>query len=235
MTVDFDVDQAGWGSSTNYPDNPSFTPRYIVVHWGGNTSDIVGEAAEQDRLRRWQNYHINGRGWRDIAYNFAVGDTGTIYRCRGYNPGGHTSTVDDRTPEGDAYNVASLGVVWIGGAQANGPSDAAIASMRHLVATAGNLEVKAHSTVKQENGSNTACPGDTWRQIIEGGFDMDYRDVANVPDTDWARQIVDWGIQTGMIITGDEFPDDWNRDDMTDGRLWTFLKRFDDYLERKWA
>ena len=67
------------------------------------------------------------------------------------------------------------------------------------------------------------------------GTPMEYRGVLNVPDAQWARDVVDWGIQTGVIETGDTFVDDWARDEMTDGRFWTFLKRYDDYLERKWS
>lgn len=62
--------------------------------------------------------------------------------------------------------------------------------------------------------------------------DMKYRDVLNVPDTDWARGVVDWGIDVSKIINvTDNFVDDWERDEMTDGRLWTFMQRFDKYLK----
>lgn len=167
----FDVDQAGWGSALEYGDDPGFTPRYVVVHWGGSTSQIPSDD-EDARLRIWQSYHINSKGWRDIAYNYAVGDSGLSYRCRGLNPGGHTSGANDRTPEGDSYNNASVGIVWIGGANdEDGPSDGALAAMgfliRKLEEQFGELVVKAHSTVKQENGSNTACPGDEWRAWID--------------------------------------------------------------------
>ena len=63
--------------------------------------------------------------------------------------------------------------------------------------------------------------------------EMDYRGVLNVPDKDWARKVVDWAIDTSKIINPDDnFVDDWERDEMTDGRYWTFMKRFDNYLKR---
>ena len=65
------------------------------------------------------------------------------------------------------------------------------------------------------------------------GEDMDYRKVLNVPDKDWARSVVDWGIDVSKIINvTDSNVDDWERDDMTDGRYWTFMQRFDNYLKR---
>ena len=63
--------------------------------------------------------------------------------------------------------------------------------------------------------------------------EMDYRGVLNVPDKDWARKVVDWAIDTSKLINPDDnFVDDWERDEMTDGRYWTFMKRFDNYLKR---
>lgn len=62
------------------------------------------------------------------------------------------------------------------------------------------------------------------------GTPMYYRGVINVPDADWARKVINWAIDNKIIITGDTFTDDWNREHMTDGRLWTFLKRYDDTL-----
>ena len=77
-TIPFDVDQAGWGSTQRYPDTDSFNPAYVVAHWGGGTSQIPA-AGEDDRLRIWQRYHVQSRGMRDIAYNYAVGDSGLVW------------------------------------------------------------------------------------------------------------------------------------------------------------
>ena len=53
-----------------------------------------------------------------------------------------------------------------------------------------------------------------------------YRTVKNVPDKDWARDVIDRGIDVwGDIITSEDNPADWLNLDMTDGRLWTFIDR----------
>ena len=218
MPVDFDYDQQDWGSSEVYPDNPSFDPRYVVIHWGGSTSAIIGVDAEMDRLRRWQNYHINGRGWRDIAYNFAVGDSGAIYRLRGYNPGGHTSSVKDRTPEGDSYNAASLGVVWIGGAKAGAPTREALESMAHLIATSGISQVKSHQQVKQENNSHTACPGEYWIEWVNGEGWMAVPNLDKV--SEWAKPAWIKAYEYGLIS---EFT--LPQDDVSKEELFVFLDR----------
>lgn len=163
MHIPYDENQIDWGSALVYADGAYGTidPRYLVIHWGGLTSDVEGVEAERRVLRSWQRYHMMSRGMRDIAYNYAVGDSGTVYRLRGLNPGGHVKCSTDRTPEGDSYCIASVGVVWIGGERAAGPSRAALESMADLVNLTG-LDVKSHQQVKRENGSSTACPGPTW-------------------------------------------------------------------------
>ena len=57
-----------------------------------------------------------------------------------------------------------------------------------------------------------------------------YRTVTNVPSDKygkalgWAKEVVDWGIKTGLIQVKDKHPDDWN-EAITSGRLWTFMMR----------
>lgn len=183
MTL-YDVNQQGWGHPSPYRDDARFKPRYIVVHWGGGTSQIPAEG-EDDRLRIWRNYHINSKGMRDIAYNYAIGDESHLcYRLRGLNYGGHTSSTNDRTPEGDSYNHASVGVVLVtGAADVDGFSQGGLERLgqliRDLQAQFGPLVVKAHSTVKQENGSNTACPGDQ----VEAWIDSEGWNVPVVVET----------------------------------------------------
>ena len=63
---------------------------------------------------------------------------------------------------------------------------------------------------------------------IEEAVAMTYRGVFNVPDQDWARDVVDWGIEEGLIVTGDDFPDDWLDDEITMGRIWTLFFRMRD-------
>lgn len=54
--------------------------------------------------------------------------------------------------------------------------------------------------------------------------DGSYKGVANVPE--WGEGIVDWGIETGLIVTDDNYPDDWEDDKITMGRMWTLFYRF---------
>lgn len=168
--IRFDYDQQDWGSRTEYADYTKlpFRPDKVVIHYGGWTTQIVGVEDEKDRLRRWQRYHIDGRGWTDIAYNFAVGDSGSVYRLRGYNRSGAQS--GDYEPDGIPENHEAIGVVWIGGAPKpeNGgpysPSEQAYAAMGRLVREADMPTVLGHRQIKP---GSTSCPGSYWQDWID--------------------------------------------------------------------
>ncbi|KAL3863958.1 hypothetical protein ACJMK2_005696 [Sinanodonta woodiana] len=43
-------------------------------------------------LKTIQNFHMDDRGWDDIAYNFVIGKNGYVYEARGWNRvGAHTA------------------------------------------------------------------------------------------------------------------------------------------------
>jgi hypothetical protein len=75
---------------------------------------------------------------------------------------------------------------------------------------------------------NMAATIDALRTAMEE--DVDYRTVKNVPDADWSRNVVDFGIDSGLINIDDDHPDDWDNTKYSDGRLWTFFSRYDAYL-----
>lgn len=61
-----------------------------ALHWPGMARPInaVGEAGKAriaSALRGWQNYHMDVRGWSDIAYQIAVDQEGRAWTLRGLN------------------------------------------------------------------------------------------------------------------------------------------------------
>ncbi len=56
-------------------------------------------------------------------------------------------------------------------------------------------------------------------------LNMDYRGVENVPDEDWARNVIDYGIDDIKIIRED-VDNDWDGN-VDYGSLWTLFKRYD--------
>lgn len=159
-----------WGALKRYDqwkDQP-YIKDDIAIHWGGNKQPtwLDGIEAEKAILRSWERYHVNTKGWRGIAYGYAIGASGAIYRLRGKNNyGAHRGDVD-----GDSIsnNKEIVPVVFIMGEDSGPPTEAMWRSMSNLYWwlleqpwTDGVMSVYGHREIQ----SGTACPGD---DIIAG-------------------------------------------------------------------
>ena len=167
-TIPFDIDQAGWGAQEVFADGALSGKWEVdkwVIHWGGNASlgarEPWSREIEMKALRIYEQSHLS-LGWRAIAYNYAVGQTGTTYRLRGENPAGATS--GDYEPDGIRENAEARAILWIGG-KGQTPSQAAYDSVRKLIASDPWMLI-AHSDVK----GDTECPGDDWRAYVRSFY-----------------------------------------------------------------
>ena len=72
----------------------------VDVHWPGSKGRLARDRPGVAKaLRGWQDYHMNGHGWSDIAYNLAVDLSGEVWELRGWDAvdGGVASRSDDVT------------------------------------------------------------------------------------------------------------------------------------------
>ena len=177
--IPVDYDQADWGSTRIYGDGELsglWGPDKVIPHWGGGTVPPLTRRGERSLLRGWQRYHRNVKGWRDIAYGYAVGNSGSIYRLRGLNPQGATS--GDYEGDGIPENNEGVACVWLGGSGGRISKKAYEAMgklVRSVLAEIGSDVVIGHRDVKH----NTTCPGDAWWQWIQeaGWVDTDEEDA----------------------------------------------------------
>ncbi len=132
----------------------------LVVHWSAYPT-ALSKTEELTQIKQIQDLHQNDRGWNDIAYNFCVGDSGTIYEARGFEnrsaaQGGNTR---DEINYNNRHYVA---VCWLGGSNPDDqPSKEAVAAVKDLWRKVGG-ELRPHSSFKATN-----CPGNMWRQWID--------------------------------------------------------------------
>jgi N-acetylmuramoyl-L-alanine amidase. len=228
LLTDYSPAQVGFRVNYDSWDRGPWAPDKWVVHYGGGANSAGSTPfsvdAEMRKLRSWESYHIDGKGWSGIAYNYAIGQTGNTYRLRGENRSGATS--GDYEGDGIPENVEARAVVFILGGDQK-PSEAALQAFRELWAQ-DPMPVIGHQDVR--GASYTPCPGPHLMQFIreEAYADMEtitYRDVKNVPNTRWAKNVIDYGIESGLIVTGDDYVDDWQDASLTMGRLWTLFHR----------
>jgi len=107
-----------WGARVNYDTwTDPYTPdEGVVIHHGGGgdypaAQHPFSRDKEMSQLRSWEAFHIDGRGWRGLAYGWGIGQTGTIYRIRGWNRyGAHLGDIDG---DGIANNEELIPVIWI--------------------------------------------------------------------------------------------------------------------------
>ena len=216
MSIAFDIDADEWGKIRLMADGTYGTmdPDKWVIHWGGSGSAAVGLDAEIARIQSWDRYHTNTKGWAGgFAYNFAVGDTGTIFRGRGVNQAGATSgdIEDDGIPE----NKEALAAVWIGGAKSR-PSDAAYAAYERLIESSNLDRVIGHMEVKPRS---TACPGpDLMAFVTAESWLSRFEDPASVFENSWA-----WGLANNLVSA--EWSDPWKN--VSKQELVALFQRYD--------
>lgn len=107
-----------WNARVDYDlwTDPYTPDEGVVIHHGGGgdypaAQHPFSRTKEMSQLRSWEAFHIDGRGWRGLAYGWAIGQTGTIYRIRGFNRyGAHLGDIDG---DGIANNEELIPIIWI--------------------------------------------------------------------------------------------------------------------------
>lgn len=168
--------RSAWGARPPKSGPGLLTPsrvKGVAIHWPGSgetdSFDSDGEIAAA--LRGWQAFHMDSRGWSDIAYSVAVSQDGDVWTLRGLR---EQSGANGCNETNEAY-VAIL-LILIAGEQ---PSEAMKASVRDVVADVRTIygndaaEIKPHSVVRRvcETGG-TDCPGPAaTAAIVRGDFE----------------------------------------------------------------
>lgn len=136
-----------------------------VIHWPGTASKtpITSKTAVASALRGWQNYHMDTKGWSDIAYQVAVDNAGRAWTLRGLRT---QSGANGNNELNEEYGAILL--VLIAGEQ---PSAAMSATVRGVIADFRELYpkgtlIRPHSAVRPDG---TDCPGDAARAAIARG------------------------------------------------------------------
>lgn len=146
----------------------------VAIHWPGSTTSAYGvetQAKVAERLRGWRNYHVTGRGWSDIGYNFAVDQAGRIWQCRTTDWKGNRVGAHSASATNPDANQERVGVLFILGANEQ-PTKAMIEAFQHwrwdrfITGWGSKLDLRGHGQVP---GASTSCPGSAVRTLISNG------------------------------------------------------------------
>ena len=164
------ITRSQWGASDGTPCDSPLTgdrTRGVVVHHtaGSNSYD---KADSKAIVRATQAYHVKGRGWCDIGYNFLVDKYGQIFEGR---RGGVDRPVRAAHSGNATVNTYTMGVSMMGNYDVTRPSAALKAAMVKLVGwRLGTNFIKAKGTYSiggltlnriagHRNVVSTECPG----------------------------------------------------------------------------
>lgn len=128
--------------------------REVVVHYS--------EGPTNQSVRSIQNFHMDGRNWADIGYNFLVDTEGRIYEGRGW------LVVGAHAPD---HNTSGIGVCMIG---RNGDSTpAAKRAIRWLYDEAARRAGRSLKKLGHRDVFPTSCPGDELYAWVRAGMPAD--------------------------------------------------------------
>lgn len=148
------ISRADWGARA--PRDRSYTT------WAHRTEFVVhhSEGPKTQTVRSIQDFHMDGRGWSDVGYNFLVDYRGRAYAGRGWLVIGAHAT---------GHNTSGIGVCVIGRDGAD-ITAAAERTVRELYDEA--CRRAGRRLAKRGHGDlmSTSCPGDVLRRWVHAGM-----------------------------------------------------------------
>lgn len=140
--------------------------RHLTVHHAGDQSTLTGP----ERFRSWQSFHINDRGWGDVAYHYIIGVDGTVYTARDISFRGDTAT--DYDP--DRHFL----VVVEGNFNKQQPTETQQTHLAVLLAWAAEAFDIPPSTIRgHRDHATTSCPGDNLYPYVAGNLRVDVETI----------------------------------------------------------
>ncbi len=152
------IAREGWGAKPAVGEFVTHEISRITIHHTAANGDDV--AAAPARMRSYQSFHQNDKGWEDLAYHFIIDGSGNIYEGRPVGAVGDTATSYDPT----GHFLACLD----GNFDEATPLDSQIASLTGLLAWASvEYGVDASTIAAHRDYAGTSCPGDNMYSKIE--------------------------------------------------------------------
>ena len=143
------VPREGWGARpAEMWRMAAHTITRLTVHHAGSQQATTGPA----QFRGWQNWHMDGQDWPDLAYHVIIGVEGTIYEGRDPVFRGDTGTIYDTT--------GHFLVVVEGNFEVEHPTAAQLESLAGILAWAAEHYGVSPGTISGHGDhAATACPG----------------------------------------------------------------------------
>lgn len=159
-------------------------------HWPGTTTDHLSDDPEDVAryLQGWQDYHMDERGWCDIAYQYAVDLSGGVWTLRGFHnrSGAHTP-----------WNEEYYAVLCVVG-QFDQPTPSLLEGLAYLrrkalERTPSAVDWKGHG---QLQGTSTQCPGEFIRAITLSDLEVD--EMGTIDNTAANKSVIEAAVRQAL-------------------------------------
>lgn len=161
------IKRSGWGARSPEYINHATLSAESTCHWNGPKITVSGKPTWDHSkcfslVRGIQNFHMDGRGWSDIAYNFVICPHGYIFEGRGFN----TINGANGTNSG---NRSSHAVMCLAGEENPFPESEKIGFKECIKYILDNT--LAPNTCKgHRDHKSTECPGDVRYEWVHSGM-----------------------------------------------------------------
>lgn len=170
------VSRAGWGARqpkepySNLSEKRGSTGHYEGPHMGPYSHDSCAT-----KVRGIQAFHMDGRGWNDIAYTTLTCIHGVIFMGRGWN----ARTAAQGTNQGNATHYAHCVLIGVDDDFTHEAQLGLVSVFRKAQEEGGaGTERKVHS-----DWHPTGCPGDPIRDFIRSGMHTEDPNIPDPPST----------------------------------------------------
>ena len=157
----YDFTRSDWGARpASHVNSLDYSQvRDLIVHYPGTASPIARDDESIRRaLRGWQDYHIDKKGWSDLAYNVAVDQMGRVWEGRGYD------RRDGATSGRGGTSMSILAMV----ANDEAPTDLMLSGILRVI-TEGKRRAPNAAVGPHCNYVSTTCPGTALRLWLAAG------------------------------------------------------------------
>jgi hypothetical protein len=135
-----------------------------TYHWNGPKVPEVSHDRCAGLVRGVQNFHMDAKGWHDIAYNFVVCTHGYVFEGRGINVTNGANGTNDG-------NFTSHAVMALAG-EGNKFSAAEKAAVKEIVSHVSHQAPAAPGLIGHRDHKSTECPGNKryeWLKTLGDG------------------------------------------------------------------
>jgi len=142
-------------------------PKHVTVaSWKDGVDVFVHHTADpgprrkdvRKYLRQIQSFHMNTRGWSDIAYSYLIAPDGSVWEGRGFNVvGAHT----------EGHNTKGIGICFMGTFTTKAPTPAAQAAFTQLHKYLAKKGARIRGTYGHGDVYPTSCPGAGVRKALD--------------------------------------------------------------------